>query len=75
MTLEEAFYGWTQPCGAQGRCGTAPLIAQQRVLAVSGLDGSVTQKPMNEGGMAGRLEVTAIVGTNTALSFELQAHP
>ncbi|MGC2620591.1 MAG: hypothetical protein WA414_16210, partial [Acidobacteriaceae bacterium] len=75
VTLEEAFYGWTQPCGAPGGCGQAPLIAQQRVLAVSGLDGSVTQKPISEGGLAGRLEVTAAVGTGTVLAIELQAHP
>jgi hypothetical protein len=75
VTLEEAFYGWTQPCGAQASCGAAPLIAQQRVLSVSGLDGSVTQMPLSEGGMAGRLVVTAITGTDTVLEFELDALP
>jgi hypothetical protein len=75
VTLEEAFYGWTQPCGMQGSCGPAPLIAQQRVLAVSGLDGSVTQRPLSEGGMAGRLLVTAITGVDTVLGFELDAAP
>jgi len=75
VTLAETFYGWTEPCGAQRSCGAAPVIAQQRVLAVSGLDGSVTKMPLSESSMAGRLVVMAITGTDTELEFELRAHP
>jgi hypothetical protein len=75
VLFAEAFYGWTQPCGVQGSCGPAPLIGQQMVQATSGLDGSVTLTPLNESGLAGQLEVTAITGTDTVLGFELDAHP
>lgn len=75
VTFAEAFYGWTEPCPAQGGCPPAPLLAQATVQAVSGIDGSVTLTPPAANGEAGRLLVTAVTGTNTTLSFELDAHP
>lgn len=75
VTFEEAFFGWTQPCPPQGSCPPAPLLAQAAVQATSGLDGSVTMMPLAENGMPGRLLVTAVVGTNAELNFELDVHP
>jgi len=75
VTLEEAFFGWTQPCGAQGSCPAAPLLAQDALQATSGVNGTVTLAPIATHGMAGRLLVTAVAGTNAALNFELDAHP
>ena len=75
VTLEEAFFGWTQACGTQGSCPAAPLLAQGAVQATSGVDGTVTLAPIATHGMAGRLLVTAVAGTNATLNFELDAHP
>ena len=75
VTFAEALYGWTEPCGAQGACPPAPLLAQQSVEATSGIDGSVTLTPLAANGQAGRLQVMAVTGTNATLSFELDAHP
>jgi hypothetical protein len=75
VTFEEAFFGWTQPCGTQGSCPAAPLLGQAAVQATSGVDGTVTLTPIAANGMAGRLLVTAVAGTNATLNFELDAHP
>jgi hypothetical protein len=45
------------------------------VQATSGVDGTVTLTPIAANGMAGRLLVTAVAGTNATLNFELDAHP
>ncbi|HEX4007587.1 MAG TPA: IPT/TIG domain-containing protein [Acidobacteriaceae bacterium] len=75
VMFAEAFYGWTEPCPVQGNCPPAPLLGQQSVTAISGIDGSVTITPPAANGLAGRLLVTAIAGTNATLNFELDAHP
>lgn len=71
----ETFVGWTEPCPAQGRCPTAPVLAQQMVQGTSGVDGTVVLTPLVPGGQAGRLLVTAMTGGTTTLNFELDAHP
>lgn len=75
VTFAEGFYGWTEPCAQQGSCPSGPLLASQTAQATSGLDGAVTLAPLNTNGVAGRLLVMAVTGTNTTLSFELDAHP
>lgn len=75
VTFAEAFYGWTGPCAQQGSCPPGPLLATQTPQATSGLDGGVTLAPINTNGVAGRLLVMAVTGTDTTLSFELDAHP
>jgi hypothetical protein len=75
VVFEEAFFGWTQPCAAQGSCPAAPLLAQAAVQATSGLDGTATLMLLTANGMPGRLLVTAVAGTNATLNFELDAHP
>lgn len=75
VTFEEAFFGWTGACPAQGSCPTAPLLGQAAVQTTSGLDGSAVLTPLAANGMAGRLLVTAVAGTNTVFEFELDAHP
>jgi hypothetical protein len=75
VNFAEAFYGWTEPCPAEGNCPPAPLLGQQLVQAVSGFDGSATLVPLAANGLAGRLLVTASAGTNATLNFELDAHP
>lgn len=75
VTFEEAFFGWTGACPPQGSCPPAPQLAQAAVQATSGLDGSVTLTPLAPNGMAGRLKVTAVVGTSAVLNFEQDAHP
>jgi hypothetical protein len=75
VTFAEAFYGWTTPCAEPGNCPRAPLLATQTAQATSGLDGSVTLTPLNPNGVAGQLLVMAVTGTDTTLTFELDAHP
>lgn len=75
VMFAEAFYGWTAPCAQQGSCPPGPLLGTQTAQMTSGLDGSVTLTPMSTNGVAGRLLVMAVTGTDAALSFELDAHP
>ena len=75
VTFEQAFWGWTEACPARGSCPPAPLLGQAAAQATSGLDGSVTLTPLVAYGMAGRLMVTAVVGTNAVMNFELDVHP
>jgi hypothetical protein len=75
VTFAEAYYGWTEPCALPGNCAPGPLLATQVTQAASGLDGSVTLTPLNPNGVAGKLLVMAVAGTDTTLSFELDAHP
>ena len=75
VTVAEAFYGWTEPCPQGENCAPAPLLEQQSVQAISGLDGTVTLTPLQPQGLAGRLLVMAAAGTNATLNFELDAAP
>ena len=75
VTFAEALYGWTDPCSQQGSCPPGPLLAKQTAQATSGLDGSVTLSPLDANGVAGRLLVMAVTGTDATLSFELDALP
>jgi hypothetical protein len=75
VTFAQAFYGWTEKCAQQGSCPPGPLLATQSAQATSELDGGVTLTPMNTNGMAGRLLVMTVTGTDTTLSFELDVHP
>jgi len=75
VSFAETFQGWTEPCPAQGRCPTPPVLTQQLVQGTSGLDGTVTLTPLAPGGQAGRLLVTAMTGSTATLTFELDAHP
>ena len=45
VTFAETLDGWTEPCPTQGKCDPAPVLAQQSVQAISGIDGSVTLTP------------------------------
>ncbi len=74
VVFYETLDGWTEPCGIDGPCAPAPVLAQQTVQAISGLDGSVTLTPLSQNGLAGRLMVTA-ANSGGALNFELDAHP
>jgi hypothetical protein len=74
VTLAETMDGWTEPCAAQGDCAPPPVLAQQTVEAISGIDGSVTLTPLPVNGQAGRLLVMAATGGAT-FNFELDAHP
>ncbi|MGC2637012.1 MAG: IPT/TIG domain-containing protein [Acidobacteriaceae bacterium] len=75
VNFAEAFYGWMEPCPADGNCPPAPLLSQQSVQTVSAFDGSVTLMPLQAKGLAGRLMVMAAAGTDATLNFELDAHP
>ncbi len=74
VSFYETFDGWTEPCGIEGPCAPAPVLGQQVVQAISGIDGSVMLTPLSQSGLAGRLLVTA-ASSNGALNFELDAHP
>jgi hypothetical protein len=74
VTFSGRLYGWTEPCATQGQCAPAPVLAQQTVQGISGIDGSVTLTPLSQSGLAGRLMVTA-ASSNGVLNFELDAHP
>lgn len=74
VVFAEMLDGWTEPCPVQGNCAPAPVLEQQTVQAVSGIDGSVTLTPIATNGLAGRLQVMAATGDVT-LNCELDAHP
>lgn len=74
VNIVEILDGWTEPCPAQGDCAAPPVLAQQTVQAISGIDGSVTLTPLSANDQAARLLVTAATGDAT-LNFELDAHP
>jgi IPT/TIG domain len=74
VTFAQTLYGWTEPCAAQGECSPAPVLGQQTIQTVSGVDGSVTLTPLSANDQAARLLVTAGTGAAT-LTFELDAHP
>ncbi|MGB6609157.1 MAG: IPT/TIG domain-containing protein [Acidobacteriaceae bacterium] len=74
VTFAETLDGWTEPCPTQGKCDPAPVLAQQSVQAISGIDGSVTLTPLSATDQASRLLVIAATGDAT-LNFELDAHP
>jgi len=74
VTFAETLNGWTEPCPVQGVCAPAPILAQQTIQAISGIDGSVTLTPLSANDQAARLLVTAATG-DTTLNFELDAHP
>jgi len=74
VNIVEILDGWTEPCPAQGDCAAPPVLAQQTVQAISGIDGSFTLTPLSANDQAARLLVTAATGDAT-LNFELDAHP
>jgi hypothetical protein len=74
VAFAETLDGWTEACPAQGECDPAPVLAQQSVQAISGIDGSVTLTPLSANQQAARLLVTAATG-ETSFNFELDAHP
>jgi hypothetical protein len=74
VTFAETLDGWTEPCSDQGSCTPAPVLEQQTLQAISGIDGSVSFTPLTANGLATRLLATAATG-GTILSFELDAHP
>jgi hypothetical protein len=74
VTFAETLFGWTEPCPPQGNCAAAPILAQQMLDTVSGVDGSVALTPIAADGLSARLLVTAVTG-NARLDFELDAHP
>lgn len=74
VTFAEVLDGWIEPCPAQGDCAPPPVLAQQTVQAISGIDGSVTLTPLSANDQAARLLMTAATG-DAALNFELDAHP
>jgi hypothetical protein len=74
VTFAETLNGWTEPCPVQGVCAPAPILAQQTIQAISGIDGSVTLTPLPANEQPARLLVTAATG-DAALNFELDAHP
>lgn len=74
VTFAQTLDGWTEPCPSQGSCAPAPVLEQQTLLAISGIDGSVSFTPLSSNGLAARLFVTAAAGSTT-LNFEIDAHP
>jgi hypothetical protein len=74
VTFAERLDGWTEPCPVQGGCAPAPVLGQEILQTVSGVDGTVTLTPLSPNGVAARLLVLAATG-NTMLGCELDAHP
>ncbi len=74
VTFAEMLFGWTEPCSVQGTCPAPPVLSQQIVQTVSGIDGLVTLTPLSGKGQAARLLVMAATG-NATLTFELDQHP
>lgn len=75
VTFAEKLTGWTAPCPSDLSCVAGPTLAEQVVHATSALDGMVTITPLAPNGLASQLDVTAMTGGTSTLSFELDAHP
>jgi hypothetical protein len=75
VTLYQALYAWSPPCGLHGPCLQGALLATQTASATSALDGSVTFAPASLAGVATNLLGLAVTGNTASVSVAVERHP
>ncbi|WP_446745583.1 IPT/TIG domain-containing protein [Silvibacterium acidisoli] len=75
VTFYETLEGWTPACAQYGPCPTPPVLQQQTLQGMSVADGTVSFTPLSIPGQPSRLFVTAVTGSSSSLTFELQQYP
>jgi len=75
VSLYEAIYAWTQPCGLHGPCEQGVLLATQIATGISALDGTVSFTPASLPGVATDLLGLAVTGNNGSLNLAIEQHP
>ena len=75
VTLYQALYAWTPPCGLHGLCLQGTLLATQTATATSALDGTVIFSPASLPGVATNLIGLAITGNTGSMRIAVEKHP
>ncbi len=75
VSLYQALYAWSPPCGAHSACPPSNLLATQTATATSALDGTVTFIPVSLPGVATNLAALAASGNTSTLSITVERHP
>jgi hypothetical protein len=75
VTLYQAIYAWTPPCGLHGPCVMGTLLATQAATATSALDGTVTFSPASLPGVATDLLALAVTGNSGSVNLAVEQHP
>lgn len=75
VTFYESLTAWQPPCPLLGRCPAAPVLATQTATSVSGADGIVNLTPLSEPGTPTMLDVIAVTGAESTLTFQVEQHP
>jgi hypothetical protein len=75
VTLYQAIYAWTPPCGLHGPCIMGTLLATQAATATSALDGTVTFTPASLPGVATNMLALAVTGNAGSVNLAVEQHP
>jgi len=75
VTLYQALYAWTPPCGLQGPCVQGTLLATQAATASSAIDGTVNFSPASISGVATDLLGLAVTGNTASVNITVEQHP
>ena len=75
VTLYQAIYAWTPPCGLHGPCVMGTLLATQAATATSALDGTVTFTPASLPGVATNMLALAVTGNAGSVNLAVEQHP
>jgi len=72
VSLYQALYAWTPPCGAHVPCTQGALLATQSGAATSAIDGTVTFSPASLPGVATTLQALASSGSASTVSIAVE---
>jgi hypothetical protein len=75
VTLYQAIYAWTPPCGLHGPCVMGTLLATQAATATSALDGTVTFTPVSLPDVATNMLGLAVTGNAGSVNLAVEQHP
>jgi hypothetical protein len=75
VTLYQALYAWTPPCGLHAPCIQGALFASQSATASSALDGAVIFPPASLSTVATNLLALAVTGNTASVNIAIEQHP
>jgi len=75
VTLYQALYAWTPPCGLHGPCVQGALLATQAATASSAIDGTVNFAPASLSAVATNLLALAVTGNTGTVNIAVEQHP
>jgi hypothetical protein len=75
VTLYQALYAWSPPCGLQGPCEEGALLSSNSSTATSALDGSVSFTPASLPGVATDLLGLAVTGNTGSVNIAIEQGP